>query len=106
MRKIAWFWALHFFATIAGWYLLSALAQGVVDSTTEPPALLDVLNGIMQILMFPAVTAALWVSPNLGGFRLSSFFVFLGVAAINSAIVLAFIIAIIRAVRAASRMSP
>ena len=102
-RKLGWLWATHFIATVAGWYALSALAQGVVDSAAPPGFLLNALNGIIQILMFPLVTVAVSFVPLIGGFRIGSFLAFTAVAALNSAVVVAIVVTTVAATSRALR---
>ena len=100
MLRLGIIWAAHFFATVAGWYLVGALEQGVADGTGVAPLALILLFGIIQILAFPIVVAASWLYPmDIGGFRLDSFLLFVVLAAVNSAAVVAGIVALIRAFR-------
>jgi hypothetical protein len=99
MRKLGAFWLIHFVATVAGWYLLGALAQGAADSQAGLTLPLVVFNGIIQILCFPFVIAAIWVVPGPGGFSLGSFITFAVLAAVNSAVVVAIVAAVVRGVQ-------
>lgn len=96
--------AIHWFCTVGGWYLLGALEQGVADGTGVAPVPLIILHIIMQILTFPIVFIAVWLNPmQIGGFRLDSFFLFVVLAALNSALVVAVLGALLRAL---SRRNP
>lgn len=104
MHRLYTCWLVHWFATVAGWYTLSAFAQGVADSTAATPLPLVVFNVIMQLLCFPAVLAAVRLLPWLGGFGYLSFAAFTLLAALNSALVITVVAFIVRAVR--RRRSP
>ncbi len=75
---------IHFLATVSGWYALGGFAQGVVDGTALVPPPLVVLNEIIEILLFPLVTAVLWLFPGTGGYSIGSFAGFAGAAIVNS----------------------
>lgn len=100
MRRILICWLGHCLATVAGWYFLSAVAQGVVDSGSDPTPALILFNIIIQILCFPLVLAAMWLtSIPLGGFSPGSFAIFALLAAANSALVVAGVAALARWLR-------
>lgn len=98
MQRLYTFWLVHWFATVAGWYTLSAFAQGVADSTAATPLPLVVFNLIIQLLCFPVVLAAVRLLPWLGSFGYLSFAAFTLLAALNSALVIAVTTVIVRAV--------
>ena len=88
MRRIGIFWLGHFAATVAGWYFLSAIAQGAVDSRSGPSVALVVFNGIIEILCFPVVLIAIRVYPSeIGNFSVAGFAWLVPVAALNSTLV-------------------
>ena len=88
MRRIRIFWLGHFAATVAGWYVLSAAAQGAVDSRSDPSIALVVFNGIIEILCFPVVLIAIRVYPSeIGNFSLAGFAWFVLATALNSTLV-------------------
>lgn len=98
MARLAIIWAIHWFCTVGGWYLLGALEQGVADGTGVAPIPLIIFHVIMQILTFPIVFIAVWLNPmQIGGFRLDSFLLFIALAALNSALVVAVLGACMRA---------
>jgi ABC-type amino acid transport system permease subunit len=97
MRRLGAFWLCHCLATVAGWYLLSALAQGAVDTATSTPFPLVIFNAIMQILCFPLVLVVLSFATDLGSYSPGSFLAFVAVAAVNSAVVTAIVAAALRA---------
>jgi hypothetical protein len=99
MRTLSLFCLLHFAATVAGWYLLSALAQGVADSAAGPSLALVVFNGIIRLLSFPVLSLMLSFYPlQIGGYSPISFLAFAGLAAINSMVVVGIIAAVGRAI--------
>lgn len=98
MRRVFAFWLLHWLATVAGWYTLSALAQGVVDSAAAASLPLMIFNAVIQLLCFPLLLAAIALLPSLGGFSLLSFVTFAFAAGLNSAVVIALIGALLRSV--------
>jgi hypothetical protein len=89
----------HFLATVGGWYALGGFAQGVVDGATLVPPPLVVLNEIIEILLFPLVTAVLWIFPGTGGYSLGSFVSFAAAALVNSAIFATVVTSVSRAIR-------
>ena len=99
MRKLGVFWICHFLATVAGWYLLSALAQGAADSAAGATTPLIIFNAIMQILCFPVVLVALSVTSAFGGYSPGAFIAFMAVAAANSAVVAAMVATVVLIVR-------
>jgi len=106
MRKLSIIWFCHFAATVAGWYLLSALAQGAVDSRVGVTFPIVVFNAIIEILCFPLLFLATRVFPSqLGGFSLSELLVFAALAALNSAVVVACISAGLRSLQRAKAES-
>jgi hypothetical protein len=99
MRTFLIIWLIHFLATVSGWYALGSVAQGVVDGTAIVPPPLVVFNEILEILLFPLVTVVLWLVPGTGGYSLQTFVSFVGAAAVNSAIVVAALTALLRRIR-------
>ena len=97
MRRFSIIWLLHWFFTVGGWYLVSALAQGVADGSGVAPPALVVMNAFIQLLAFPLVISAVWIWPmQIGGFSLGSFALFTLIAAVNSALVVAALFRLLR----------
>lgn len=100
MIKFSVIWLVHWIVTVGGWYLVDALAQGVADGTGVAPLPLVLLHYFIQLLAFPLVIAAVSIWPmQIGGFGLASFFVLLGLAAVNSAMVTAAGVWLVRTIR-------
>jgi hypothetical protein len=100
MRRPGMYGVGHWLATVAGWYILSAAAQGAVDGSGEPSIALIVFNLIIEILAFPLVLAVIRLLPGaIGGFDVPGLLGFAAAAALNSALVVAACTGLLRAIR-------
>ena len=98
MKRLTIFWCIHFTATVVGWYVVSALAQGVADGTGIAPSPLVIANEVVTILALPLVGFARQYMQGIGEFSLTSFIAFAAIAAVKSALVVAVISRICSAV--------
>ena len=98
MKRLTIFWCIHFTATVVGWYVVSALAQGVADGTGIAPSPLVIAHEVVTILALPLVGFARQYMQGIGEFSLTSFIAFTAIAAVNSALVVAVISQICSAV--------
>jgi len=99
MRRYVVFGAIHAVLTVAGWYFVSAAAQGVADGAGLAPIWLTVLHYGVLTLMAPLGLAALALDPNFGAFELGSFVLFGFVVIVNSTLVSVAVLMFLKIVR-------
>lgn len=91
MKGYMVFGAVHAVLTIAAWYFVAGVAQGVADGTGIAPLWLIVLYYGSLILMAPLGLGVLALKTGFGGFSLPDFALFSLVAVLNSALIAALV---------------
>jgi hypothetical protein len=88
MRRYVLFGGVHFSLTVASWYFIGAMAQGVADGTGVAPTWLVIVGQLSRVLTFPLVeliVAQHW--PPWHWFTLGGFLTLVFIAVANSALI-------------------